>query len=441
MYENPTDSKAVGECKTANSYYQPSSSEFSDCTSSCTICQDHNCWFSVTYQDGSYIRGPLLTDSIQLSGLSTNALFGGIQRESPNFSVASCDGILGFSFSELDSRAGDSIFENIYENGDIDHNIFSMCLGERAGELFLGGYDPDLDAGPIYYVDMLSPFDYYRIEMKGISIGSFPLSLQFSNYPTIIDSGSSYIELSQDVWDAFVQVYQYQYAELPHVISSLNLFSGFCFTDINLRIYPTIVFSLANNVTLTIEPPQYLIPGVSVTGEECRTLAIKVSDNDRIILGDAFMQGYNIIFDRENYQIGFSYLQNCADKAFISSISEGNGINVELGVPFKLSVNVQYLISHDPVVGLIVEFFVSRGAASSKIAGAATNSEGIATFETYVTTNGTSIITALVPGSLSPVLEFTIHGSGEISASFDDYSTFYSSWKMENTSTFLYFLF
>ena len=48
MYDNPTDSKAVGPCKTANSYYDPSiNGTIQACTSGCALCQDHNCWFSI----------------------------------------------------------------------------------------------------------------------------------------------------------------------------------------------------------------------------------------------------------------------------------------------------------------------------------------------------------------------------------------------------------
>ena len=371
-----------------------------------------------------------------LSDLGVQSTFGGIEREAPNFSVGSCDGILGLAFSALDSADGDCLFSRMVEEGVVEHDVFSICLGEKAGELFLGGYDPDLDAGPISYVNMVEPYDFYRVPMQDLQIGPHSIQIDKSLYAnTIIDSGTSFIELASEIWDAFVSVYQSQYAELPHVDSSGNIFSGFCFTDLNLRLYPTLTFVLSDGVSLEVSPSQYMIPSISITGEECRALGIVSSGDDRTILGDSFMQSYNIIFDREQHRVGFASVQNCADIAFISGISEGNGITVAVGEPFELKVEVQYLITHNPVMGLIVEFVVSRGSANTKFSGEATNEKGIATFKTYLTNNGTTVITALVPGSLSPVLEFTVHGTGELPASFDYYSTFYSSWKIENTST------
>merc|ERR1712098_742790 len=87
--------------------------------------------------------------------------------------------------------------------------------------------------------------------------------------------------------------------------------------------------------------------------------------------------------------------------------------------------------------GLIVEFFVTKGSTNQVLAGKATDENGVATFETYLLTNDTAQITALVSGSLSPTLVFTVHGEGVPPPGLGEETPFYSPWKAENTNFFL----
>lgn len=433
QYDNPTDDKAVGTCPDSSGYYNINdNTNVMECQSGCSICQDHNCWYSVSYADGSYIRGPLVTDIVQIANLSASTLFGAIERESPQFSTGFVSGIMGMAFHDLNTNVGDSFFDNLLSTGQIDRNIFSMCMGEEAGELYLGGYDPNLDAGPIHYINLVEPYDFYRVPLNSITLGDQILNVDSSVYSkTIVDSGTSLIQLPTDAYNAFVNQYQRNYAALPHVSDAGNIFTGFCFPDLDIELYPSLYFNF-NGLTLEIPAEQYFINSVSITGEACRGLGIKESGNSVTGLGDVFMRGFNVIFDREQYRMGFSFLQNCADVAFISGIHSGDQIQVDVGETFQLKVAVQYLITHKPVQGLIVEFFVTRGSAKDSTGGAATDVNGIATFETYVLSNGTTFISAIVPGSLSPVLTFHIDAKGDFIT--DYYTPYYSEWKNENTS-------
>ena len=333
------------------------------------------------------------------------------------------------------------MFSNLYQNGLLERNVFSLCLGSSSGELFLGGYDPNLDAGPIQYVPMLAPFDFYRVPFQTIQIGrsSSLLNVGLLSDSTFIDSGTTSIELSIDAWRGFVSTYQTQYPDLPHISDGATFFSGMCFSKVDIDAYPTLTFSLSSDVELSIPPAQYLVPGtIAVTGGPCHSMVISSSGSSTTVLGAAFMTGFNVIFDLEESRIGFAGIQNCGENPFISSILNDQEITAQVGANFTLQVSVHYLISHRPVVGLIVEFHTTRGSTKSLLIGKATDGRGIATLENVLLTNATATIIAIVPGSISPKedLQFTVRGEGELPPGFGDSSPFYSVWRAENISAY-----
>ena len=82
-------------------------------------------------------------------------------------------------------------------------------------------------------------------------------------------------------------------------------------TKSEINEFPDITFKLSDSVTVNIPPSQYLVQS------RCRLyyfyfLAIDpMPDGSGSILGNVFMQGYSIAFDKGNRRVGFAPVANC----------------------------------------------------------------------------------------------------------------------------------
>jgi hypothetical protein len=195
--------------------------------------------------------------------------------------------------------------------------------------------------------------------------------------------------------------FEHQYAHLPYVTAQPGLFdAGRCFpiSDEQLQQYPTIHLHLlsSNNTVIvaSLTAEQYLMPGTTVLGRECRFMGVAENTGNNAyvgtILGNVFMQAFDIVFDRDTKQIGLAPAGNCTAGAFdIRLLSESNdALRVPVGQPITIQVLASFLdtTTTKAVVGLIVEFIedieVAQLAKTSMLngaAGAATNASGIAT--------------------------------------------------------------
>lgn len=58
------------------------------------------------------------------------------------------------------------------------------------------------------------------------------------------------------------------------------------------------------------------------------------------ILGDVFMQGYNVFFDRENQRVGFAPIKDCVGPEPNIAVLSGNGQSGTAGTPLSQSLAV-----------------------------------------------------------------------------------------------------
>ena len=163
--------------------------------SSCRICVENGkCGYSVSYTEGSSIKGGLVSDDFWFGSAeggkkAVRASFGCQTYELGLFYSQVADGITGFSQGQA---YGPVLFDYLRTATGCP-NVFSICLSEETGAMVLGGGVPaELQAEWIPY----SGSGSYTVEMtdvriKGVSVGERELS--FRN--CIIDSGTTFMYL------------------------------------------------------------------------------------------------------------------------------------------------------------------------------------------------------------------------------------------------------
>ncbi|GAM28756.1 hypothetical protein SAMD00019534_119320 [Acytostelium subglobosum LB1] len=384
-----------------DNFYQHSNSMSSSklqCLPKCKKCnRDGVCQFQLSYQDGSFINGDLVTDSITLAGLTVNATFGSIKSESMRFGQLQCsshydeysdppvssskrvrDGILGMAIQSLDPDNGDDIFGKIVDRYNIS-NSFSLCMNIEGGVLVLGGVDEQYNSAPMRYLPMVDSASYYAVNFTGIMVDDVLLnSIPLSNP-------------SFDSFHAFISQLAVNYSHLPGT-KTQELWYGHCYnlTEEVINQYPTVyllgVDTESQPIKISIPPTQYLV----VYNEEY-CLGISPIDVKKvsILFGDVGLQGYNVHFNRHNRTIGFAPVSEACSplsKQNISlSIVSGNNQLLTAGrTSFDhLAIQIKNNGSLSSTQGLMVEFTIITGDGTfhpslSKVVQNVTDRDGVA---------------------------------------------------------------
>ncbi|DAA33032.1 TPA: beta-site APP-cleaving enzyme 2 isoform C preproprotein-like isoform 2 [Bos taurus] len=206
--------------------------------------------------------------------------------ESENFFLPGIrwNGILGLAYATLakPSSSLETFFDSLVAQAKIP-NIFSMQMcgaglpvagsGTNGGSLVLGGIEPTLYKGDIWYTPIKEEW-YYQIEILKLEIGGQSLNLDCREYnadKAIVDSGTTLLRLPQKVFDAVVE-------------------------------------AVARTSLLYIQP----MMGAGLN-YECYRFGISPSTN-ALVIGATVMEGFYVVFDRAQKRVGFA-ASPCAEIA------------------------------------------------------------------------------------------------------------------------------
>eukprot|EP01114_Cavostelium_apophysatum_P013049 TRINITY_DN3078_c0_g1_i1.p1 TRINITY_DN3078_c0_g1~~TRINITY_DN3078_c0_g1_i1.p1 ORF type:complete len:586 (+),score=131.58 TRINITY_DN3078_c0_g1_i1:50-1759(+) len=413
-------------CDHADNFYDKSKSKTSKqfscgdldqcrCDQSTSLCTQ-----TLGYGDGSFLQGPLTEDVFTLGGLSAKVMFGQIKMESEGFGGTTTDGILGMAYHALDPIDGDDVFAKLVEANKIN-NAFSMCLGPDGGMLTLGGADDNYSAGEMVYTPITSE-TYYVVEMNDVLVGGQSIGLPPSYYnddQTIVDSGTTLLLLGETAFNAMVSTFQTTVCQ-EHALDGVcnpdsdgnTIFTpGMCsgITPDIIALFPNISFNLAGAGNLSVPPEMYFF---GYKGYYC--FGISPVDGVGAILGDVFMQNFNVLFDRENKRVGFAPVQNCrgwADGTF--NIEKVSGDTQKTGVftttKHPLTIKVTYP-NGQPAIGFEVKFSADSGLSFPDGGAAVTDSEGIAEVSAKVTAMGNHTVTVSLYEFNYKAVAFTVSG-------------------------------
>ncbi|XP_033833199.1 beta-secretase 2 [Periophthalmus magnuspinnatus] len=241
-------------------------------------------------------------------------------------------GILGLAYPML-ARPDSSVepfFNSVVKQLGIP-DVFSlqMCgVGLSAsssaetlgGSLIMGGIEPTLYRGAVWYTPILEEW-YYQVEVLKLEVGDQNLDLDCKEYnmdKAIVDSGTTLLRLPVNVFTAVV-----------NAITQSSLIQDFsagfwdgsklaCWMkgETPWRFFPNLsIYLRATNTSqsfrITILPQLYIQPVTDIDGTlDCFRFGVSSSANG-LVIGATVMEGFYVVFDRIQRRLGFA-LSNCA---------------------------------------------------------------------------------------------------------------------------------
>jgi len=253
--------------------------------------------FDIMYGSGP-VSGFQSIDNMNFGGLAVaNQEFAEVTDASglgAAYSLGKFDGILGMAFPVLSVNKVPTGFQNVYNQGLVNDNLFAFYLGNSArdkGELTLGGIDSAHYTGDITWVPLLAA-TYWEIKMDDIQIEGKSYSGSTTGVKAIVDTGTSIMTGPK----AQVQA-------IADAIGAHAFIEGEYLVNCNVK--QNIDFVIAGN-TYTLTPADYLIPDGDICLFGLMALDIAEPTGPLWILGDVFIRKYYSVFDVANERVGFA---------------------------------------------------------------------------------------------------------------------------------------
>jgi len=190
----------------------------------CTTCQDtfnpanSNTYVSstvpdsITYGDGSYVKGYKVHDTVSLDSAGNNAvtnfnfLLGMTQK-----GFAQQDGLIGLSRTV--DKSYDMIYDQMYKQGLVSSNVFAfyMAGSSQQSTIEIGSYDTSYFNDPTQYatIPLIGTNLFYEVTVKGFQIGTGASKVQYStsaaSSTAILDTGTTLMMVPQNYYNTLIQ--------------------------------------------------------------------------------------------------------------------------------------------------------------------------------------------------------------------------------------------
>lgn len=206
------------------------------------------------------------------------------------------DGVLGLGL-------GDVSIPTLLAKSGITKNSFSLCFSEEgSGNIYFGDEGP-LNQKTTPFLPIDGKYIAYIIGVENVCIGV--TCLDETNFNAQFDSGTTFTSLPDDIYKAVVKefdrqanVTRFNFEDLPFEYcykSSLEQLSDTPLVTIKVTVNNSFV---VHDPTFVLNDSQGRVVGFC--------LAIQSSPYEMGLIGQNFMQGYRLVFDRENLTLGWS---------------------------------------------------------------------------------------------------------------------------------------
>ncbi|KAK4791209.1 hypothetical protein SAY86_031622 [Trapa natans] len=301
----------------------------SQCSSPLSSCPyEVNYLSSGTSSSGILVEDVLhlVTDDNQTKAIEAQIAFGCGQVETGSFlEGAAPNGLFGLGMRNI------SVPSRLAKDG-LAANSFSMCFSpDGTGRISFGDKGSTDQGETPFYVQQLHPT--YNITITQISVGGNINDLEFS---AIFDSGTSFTYLNDPAYTLISKKFN-SLAQDKQVSLDTRLPFDYCYAlspNQTSYKYPTVNFTMKGGDQFHVNNPTVLVQNQDGSLIYCLAM---VKSGDVNIIGQNFMTGYHIVFDREKMVLGWK-----------ASDCYGGSNSTKLNVPKTNTTAIPPAVAVDP---------------------------------------------------------------------------------------------
>jgi hypothetical protein len=295
--------------------------------SSCTLFGGDHCEIKQKYTEGSSWSGEEVevivwfgtadvSESVEEHmQLAIPYAFGCQTTSKGMFKEQYADGIMGL-------MAEASIVAAYAKAQAIPRNAFSLCLTQEGGHLSLGGSLPTQHHQQAMRTTPITrEHGWYSVQLVSLLVGDIVVAAE-DTHPSLLKylNGAKGCILDSGTTDTYLpsSIAKTLGAAVRKWTGGLTDFSNRLrrkdYTHVDFQQLPEITFVLANNVSMSMTPNNYMegVPlkkdGTALEWEGTRSLTNRVylEDSEGTVLGANAMFGYDILFDAHGHQVGIA---------------------------------------------------------------------------------------------------------------------------------------
>ncbi len=277
-------------------------------------CGKDPCSFGQSYSEGSSWKAFKVVDKFWVGGVDVRQLdgsgkaidfmFGCQTSETGLFRTQLADGIMGMAM------ATDTLPYQLVEQRAAASNVFAMCFRVGGGIMTIGGVDQRIHSRPqVFYAGIRSQEGWYTVTLIDVMLVNqeskqkMSLGVDKSKYNSgkgpIVDSGTTDTYLPMAIATQFKSLFKQ--------------LSGVTFSNANIPLtvdqlarMPDVVFVLQGYDGNPFEVVMPWTSYIDKVGQGKFAFRIYLTEGSGAVLGANFMNGYNVIFDRDQQRVGFA---------------------------------------------------------------------------------------------------------------------------------------
>ncbi|XVF23347.1 hypothetical protein REPUB_Repub13aG0030500 [Reevesia pubescens] len=271
------------------------------------ICGNNppTCNYVVSYGDGSYTRGDLANDRLNLGNTTADSFVFGCGRNNKGL-FGGASGLMGL---------GRSSISLVSQTSAIFGGVFSYCLPSTqagaSGSLVLGGNSSVYNtSSPISYTRMIpNPqlSTFYFLNLTGASVGGVTLQdSSFGKAGMLIDSGTVITRLPPTIYKSLKAEFLKQFSDFPSAPAFSILDTCFnlsAYQDVDV---PTIKLQFEGNAEMNVDITGVFYFVKTDTSQVCLALASLSFDDEIGIIANYQQRNQRVIYDTNESKLGFA---------------------------------------------------------------------------------------------------------------------------------------
>ncbi|KAL4280897.1 hypothetical protein GQ457_03G033010 [Hibiscus cannabinus] len=332
------------------------------CESS-SYCKGPNdpCPYIIEYNSANTSSsGYLVEDKLHLKSFIDHAVESSIQasviigcgrKQSGGYlDGAAPDGLMGLG-------PGNVSIPSLLAKAGLIQNSFSICLDETgSGRIYFGDKGiPSQQSTP--FLPVGGNYEAYFVRVEHLCVGNSCHNK--SGFLALVDSGTSFTYLPPEIYDKVVLEFDKQVN--ARRISNQEDPWKYCYNVSSEEPFKIPGMRLKFAMNQSFEVHNHIYSYTETEGFTVFCLTVLCGEDEFGVIGQNFMTGHRIVFDRENMTLGWSY-SNCQD------ISDKSGLQLapppSSGSPIPLPTNEQQHNNHTDAVAPAVANSTKPSSAS-----------------------------------------------------------------------------